>query len=241
MKYYKIIVSMTVALSFLSLQTTKAQTIADWTFQTSASTNNIIGTGFTPGTTQSGILADIGTGTANASHAASTTAWSIPVGHGSANAWSANNWAVGDYYEFSVSTLSLAGIGVSFEQASSSTGPGSFTLQYSTDGASFTNFANYTVVAMSGANSWSNNVAGAGETASEYSYDLSSVTALDNQSAIYFRLLDNATTTPSGGTVAATGTDRVDDFTIGTVPEPSTMALAAVGGVACLLAMRRRR
>jgi hypothetical protein len=37
----------------------KADTLAAWTFQTSASTNNIIGTGKTPASTQTGILADL--------------------------------------------------------------------------------------------------------------------------------------------------------------------------------------
>jgi hypothetical protein len=82
--------------SIATLSSVKADVIADWTFQTAASTNNILGAAHTPAATQSGILADIGTGTASASHSSATTAWSVPSGNGSLNSWSANTWAVGD-------------------------------------------------------------------------------------------------------------------------------------------------
>ena len=50
--------------------------------------------------------------------------------------------------------------------------------------------------------------------AANTSRDLSAITALDNQANVYFRLIDNSTTSANGGTVAAAGTDRVDNFTI---------------------------
>src|ERR1039458_7088008 len=106
----KKIVSLSVVLAVFSLAVAKADVIADWTFQTAASTNNIIGAGKTPGATQSGVLADFGTGTASANHASSAAAWSIPAGNGSANSWSVNTWAVGDYFQFSVSTLDFQNI-----------------------------------------------------------------------------------------------------------------------------------
>jgi PEP-CTERM motif len=234
------------AFSTLSfLQSLKADTLAVWTFETSASTNNIVGAGDTPGATQSGVLADSGTGTASASHASSASAWSLPVGHGSAHSWSVNTWGVGDYFQFSVSTAGFQDINVSFEQISSGTGPDNFSLQYSTDGTSFTPFQDYNIVSggNAGLNTWSNSVLGASETASEYSMDLSSVTALNDAPTVFFRLVDTSTTAANGNQVGTAGTDRVDDFTVfaTAVPEPATLTLSALGGMACFFALRRRR
>src|ERR1700690_261962 len=105
----KKIVSLAAALAALSLTTAKADTLADWTFETIASTNNIIGSLLSPAATQSGVLADIGSGTASASHATAASAWSIPAGNGSPHSWSVNNWNVGDYFQFQVNTLGYSG------------------------------------------------------------------------------------------------------------------------------------
>jgi hypothetical protein len=238
----KKLVALTAALAAISaINAGRAQTtIADWTFQTSASTNNIIGAGDTPGTTQSGVLADIGTGTASASHAGSATAWSIPAGDGSTNSWSSTLWAVGDYYQFQVSSLGFNNIGVSYEQVSSGTGPASFNLQYSLDGSSFTTFSSYTVT---NSPSWSVSVAGSA--AESFSYSLSPVTAVNNAASVYFRLVDANNAVDAAGTAAVgtSGTSRVDDFIVTgvPVPEPSALALAVMGSVVCLAVFRRRR
>jgi len=235
MKKYVILTAVLAAVSFVSA---KADIIADWTFQSSVSTNNIVGAGKTPGATQSGVLADIGTGTASASHASASTAWSIPSGNGSTNSWSANNWAVGDYFQFEVSTLGFTGITLSYDQTGSATGPGSFSLQYSTDGSTFTpSGGNYSL----SVSTWT---PGTYQSSFTFSYDLSAITALDNAPSVYFRIVDQAPTTGgaiNGGNVGTAGTDRVDNFTVGTVPEPSSLALGLVGGFAWLAALRRRR
>ena len=219
----------------------KADVIADWTFQTSASTNNIIGAGLTPATTQSGVLADIGAGTASAKHA-SSSAWSIPAGNGSANSWSVNTWTVGDYFQFQVNASAFQNITVSFDQTGSSTGPRDFGLYYSTDGTSFTQFgANYTLLVNGSPNApWN------GTTANpifSYSFDLSTITALNNSSADYFRLVDQTTTSIGNGTVGTGGTDRVDNFEVNgvsSVPEPSSLAIGTVCGIGFLMTLRRR-
>lgn len=226
-------------LAILATHNLKADIIAQWTFQSALSTNNIIGAGLTPSGTQSGILADFGTGTASGSHATTTSAWSIPVGNGSANSWSANNWSVGDYFQFQVSTLAFQNIQISFDQTSSGTGPRDFGLFYSTDGTTFTQFgANYLVLGNGTAPnaSWSSATA---NSAYSYSFDLSAITALNNSSADYFRLVDMSTTSTGGGTVGTGGTDRVDNFTVSTVPEPATLALMGLG-LAALVTFRRK-
>jgi hypothetical protein len=73
-------------------------------------------------------------------------------------------------------------------------------------------------------------------------YDLSSITALDNASAVYFRLVNLSTTSANGGTVAAGGTDRVDNFHIyAPVPEPSSLTLFVGGALGLVAFLRARR
>jgi len=218
----------------------KADVIADWTFQTSASTNNIIGTGRTPGATQSGISADIGFGTASASHASASTAWSIPSGNGSPNSWSANYWAAGDFFQFSISTIGYTGVTLSYDQTGSASGPGSFSLQYSTDGLNFTPSGGTNTIILG---SWSPSSHANGFT---FNYDLSSVSTLNEAPSAYFRIVDQAPTTGgaiNGGNVLTVGTDRIDNFVVNAVadaPEPSCIALLLIGSSALVLSLRRK-
>jgi hypothetical protein len=225
-------------LACFTITSAKANVIADWTFQSALSTNNIIGAGLTPSGTQSGVLADIGTGTASASHATAGSAWSIPAGNGSTNSWSVNNWSVGDYFQFQVSTLTFQNINVSFDQTSSGTGPRDFGLYYSTNGTIFTQFgANYSVLPNAAPNTpWSVTTQ---NSAYSFSFDLSAITALNNSAADYFRLVDQTTSSASGGVVGTGGTDRVDNFMVSTVPEPATLVLTGMGLMA-LVALRRK-
>ncbi|HTQ38903.1 MAG TPA: PEP-CTERM sorting domain-containing protein [Pirellulales bacterium] len=64
--------------------------------------------------------------------------------------------------------------------------------------------------------------------------DLSSTTTLDNQATLYFRLADASTSSIGGGTVASTGTDRVDNVIVTSppvataIPEPSSIVLCGL-------------
>src|SRR5688572_9331083 len=173
---------------------------------------------------------DTGVGSASGLHASAGTDWTTPSGNGSTNAYSSNEWAVGDYYQFQVSTVGLDDISIAWNQTRSSTGPATFDLRYSTDGTNFTTFLNDYTVALG---SWNTTTPDA-TTASTFFADLSAVTAIDNQATVTFRLVADAAPGASGGT------NRIDNITIssGPVPEPSAVALL---GIASLAVLRRRR
>jgi hypothetical protein len=217
----------------------KAQTIAQWTFENTANTNGISlspGAGISSGN----VAADVGTGSASGKHATTAT-YSTPAGDidntlapsisSSLHSFSANGWTVGDYWQFSLSTVGFTGISVGWDQAGSGTGPSSFQLQYSTDGSTYTAFGGASSVASS---TWNTTLSGP-------SQNVVASVPVDNQATVFFRLVDLSTTSIAGGTVGTGGTDRVDNFTVFVpVPEPSTVLLVGTGLMG-LLAIRRRR
>ena len=210
--------------------TAEGAIIAQWTFETSppADLNN--------STSIDGIGADTGSGTASGLHASSASDWTTPAGNGSANSLSVNNWGVGDYFQFQTSSAGQIGIQLEWDQRGSDTGPRDFVLQYSTDGASFTQFGGtYTVQNVA----W-NSSTPTGST--HYTQDLSSVTDLDDATAIYFRLVNSSTVSIAGATVAGTGTGVIDNFSISSltaVPEPHEYALVVGFGLAAFAVWRR--
>jgi hypothetical protein len=215
----------TIALAGFSYSA-QAVTVVQWDFEAAV----IPGAG----TTWSGIAASLGTGTASGVHAASST-WSKPAGNGSPFSASSNAWAVGDYWQFSFSTTGYTGLVVNFDETGSNTGPRDFALAYSTNGVTFTNFANYSLI--NGAWSAATPVA-----TTTFTYDLSSITALNNAATVTLRLIDSSTTAVNGTTVAGTGTSRVDNFTVNLTPVPEAdTAAMLVAGLAALGFMARRR
>jgi hypothetical protein len=202
-------------------------TLAQWTFETS---QPVTAGPFAP---------EVGLGSTSGSHAGASV-YSSPAGNGSAHSLSSTLWAVGDYYQFQVSTVGFSGIDVSWDQTSSNTGPKDFALLYGTDGASFSQFATYSVLA----NASPNNLWSATTVHPEFGFskDLTSITALNNAANVYFRLVDLDTVSASSGTVGTGGTDRVDNFTVTAIPEPSTYALlVGLAGFAVVLWRRNSR
>jgi hypothetical protein len=246
--------------TLLAVQTVNAQTIAQWTFENTANTNGLTlapGANTSPGTVQADNGLNYNVSTASGLHATAAT-YSTPAGDldptiaalapgtsgpgqpgsSAANAspslhgFSANNWSVNDYWSFTTSTLGYTGVTVAFDQAGSSTGPANFGLSYSINGGAFTSFSTYSVVLTA----WNTT------TAQPSSLVFAGGGVFDNANSIAFRLVDLTTTSINGGTVGTGGSDRVDNFTVvSVVPEPSTLALAAVSGMTCLAALRRRR
>jgi hypothetical protein len=244
------ILSPAIALAALSITTANAQTIAQWTFE---NTNNTAGLTLAPGAGNSPgtVLADNGlnfsVSTASGHHATAST-YSTPAGDldsaiagldpgasaanvsPSLHSFSANGWSVGDYFSFSTSTLGYTGITVAFDQTGSNTGPASFGLSYSINGGAFTSFSSYSLVFAS----WNTS------TALPNSMVFAGGGVFDNATSIVFHITDLSTTSINGGTVASAGTDRVDNFTVVAAPEPTTLALAGLGGLSALLALRRK-
>lgn len=184
-----------------------AITISQWTFESNTPADA------TDSATSPSVADESGNanGTASGRHASASTDWTTPVGNGSANAFSANTWAVGDYFQFRFSTVGFFDVFVSFDQTSSGTGPKDFRVAYSTDGSVFTDFQSYVV--LNGSGSWSS---GSVISASQYGFDLSSVAAIEDAADVYLRLVNTSTARADGTTpaVAAGGTDRVDNFVV---------------------------
>jgi hypothetical protein len=210
----------------------QAVTVVQWDFEGSTTPADLTDSGTSPS-----VAASLGSGTALGVHAGSATDWSTPAGNGSANSFSSNTWAVGDYYQFSFSTSGFTALLLSVDQIGSNTGPRDFSLGYSTDGVSFTPFASYSVAS---APSWSTTTYNPVHT---YSFDLSGVSALDDQALVVIRLSSSNTFSINGGTVAAGGTGRVDNFTVMAtpVPEAGTAAMLAAGLAVVGFVARRRR
>ena len=206
--------------------------IAGWTFNSLS-----LSVSDTNSTSLFNVPADVGSGTASSTHATSTV-FSTPSGNGSAESISATKWTVGDYWQFQTSTLGDSGIQVSWDQTSSSTGPGKGLLLYSTDGSIFTPVGSDYTILENGTphTTWGGITRSAFYT---FTYDLSSITALNNAPFVYFRLVDDSTISAGGGTVGTAGTDRVDNFTVAVVPEPTCAVLGGLG-LLCWSLLRRR-
>ncbi len=190
----------------LASSPTYADTIARWTFETSQPGVNTLPASPGAGNWLTNIVAETPTGTAAGWHAGATT-YSSPGGNGSSHSFSSQTWAVGDFYQFAVSSIGFQNLAVSFDITKSATGPGTFAVQYSTDGSSFTQFGSTFLVLTNGtgAPTWTSSTV---QSAYTISIDLSSVTALNNAPIVYFRLVDAAAPSGSGGTL------RVDNFLV---------------------------
>src|ERR1700742_2802043 len=88
--------------------------LAAWGFEGVTTTN----TGTTPVISVGSPAADAGVQTGGSAftafHASASTVWSNPAGNASVKSVSSNNWAVGDYYQFSFSTSGYTAISITW-------------------------------------------------------------------------------------------------------------------------------
>jgi len=207
-----------------------AAIVASWSMPTAVPAATT-GTNYVYGAADAG---DAAAGTSlSAFHALAATTWSSPAGNGSTYSLSSNNWSVGDYYQISVSTTGFSDISLAWDQTRSSTGPSSFRVDMSTDGTNFsTILASYSVIqaGLAGTNTlaWS----AANGVQSAFTTTVASIAGADNQATLIFRFVNLST-------VAAGGTNRIDNIVVssGPIPAPGAIALLGLAG----LAARRRR
>jgi len=210
-----------VALATLAVSGQRAQAdlvLAGWTFETN------------PPTTAGPLIADIGSGEATSNTGGT---FSNPFGYGSAESWSSTNWNVGEYFQFSVSTLGLSNVRIDWAQTGSATGPRDFQLQYRVDGAEFANLLDYSLIASN----WNGSI----NTGHDFGFNLSSISAVNNAAAVDFRMVMRNTTSIGGETVGGGGTGRIDNVFIRGVPEPSALLLLNACLAPLSLVRRRRR
>lgn len=214
--------ALTACLTFASLSSLSAQTtLNNWTFENTAIVG-ASGSDFTYGPSDAGLLS-LGS-SADGHHATATTAYSFPAGQAPSapRALSANNWSVNDYWQFSLTTVGFQNLTVSFGQLGSATGPANYQFQYSTDGTTFTNFG--TAITLTSSSTFKTST-----------FDLSSVTDVNNALSVVFRVVDTSTTAIGGGTVGTTGSGRIDNFLLTgiPIPEPSVYMLLGLGLLIC--------
>jgi hypothetical protein len=111
----------------------------------------------------------------------------------------------GHYYQFTVNTTGFSQITIAFDNLTSNTGPANAGVLYSTDGTTF--FPS--TVALNGR----------GPTWSASTFDLSSASAIDNQTSVTFRIYayaGSASDRTAGGWSAfgSGGTFRIDNLTV---------------------------
>jgi hypothetical protein len=185
--------------------------LSKWTFEEVSLSASVLDMPFIK---QGSVQADMGLLTAGSAfkgyHKNSATFWSSVMGNGSTRSIAANAWSVGDYWQFSFSTIHFSDLSIAWDQTSSKKGPKSFTLQYSVNGIDYIN-----VKRNNGAYTFPSLVWNSGYTksASKKSFDLSSDTALNNKAIVYIRLVMGSSDT-SIPILETRGSSRIDNFMV---------------------------
>ena len=241
------IVPLAAAMLLIGTGSVQAQptTLALWTMPTAFPTGTSVPTGtsylppngsFPAGTPDQGLLTGSASAILSTFHALAAATYTSPAGNGSQYSFSGNNWSPNDFYQVVLPTTGgWTNLSVSWDQARSSTGPASFSLQTSIDGSTFTTGTTYTVLQSGGGGApgtWSTTTYN-----SLYSSTFALPSSVENQTSLYIRFLNT-----TGSVSASSGSNRIDNVSVTAVPEPSTCALL-FAGLACggYSLFRRRR
>lgn len=170
-----------------------------WTFESNPLPSGVSGSFVGP------ISPEVGQGELKGFHANSATVWSSTnIGNGSPRSLNANNWSLGDYFEFRVQVIPSDILTVGWHQYRSNAAPQQFSMRYSMDGTNFVQLTNYSPTT----NSWSSTPRSWGV----YSYNLTNLASLTNASVdLTFRIV--AESTPG----SAAGTSRIDNVSVASV------------------------
>lgn len=220
-----------------------AAAIALWTFETSTPSDASNVAIYPNAIPANAGLGNLGLTNAAGVHDFAQTNWTTPVGNGSDNAFESNGWTTNDYYQFSVPTTGFQDITVSWDQTRSSTSaPGTFEMQYSTTGIGGpfnVGLDDYAVLTNLTDTSPTRTAWNATTMQSVYSFtaNLSSLTALDNNANVVFRLVALSSGTQSAAAV------RVDNVLVSgvAISEPGSALLAAVALGGLWVGTQRRR
>jgi hypothetical protein len=241
------IVPLAAAMLLIGTGSVQAQptTLALWTMPTAFPTGTSVPTGtsylppndsFPAGTPDQGLLTGSASAILSTFHALAAATYTSPAGNGSQYSFSGNNWSPNDFYQVVLPTTGgWTNLSVSWDQARSSTGPASFSLQTSIDGSTFTTGTTYTVLQSGGGGApgtWSTTTYN-----SLYSSTFALPSSVENQTSLYIRFLNT-----TGSVSASSGSNRIDNVSVTAVPEPSTCA-SLLAGLACggYSLFRRRR
>jgi hypothetical protein len=224
-----------------------ASTIANWTFTAAVASpdNNpapTVGTGTASSLGMTGYTNAVGLNTSVTDDVTSTSGDSTSSGfawriRGNDNGWALSAPQYTQGAEFDVPTTGFNNITVSFDWFSTTQGVADLQEQYTTDGTTWTNI-NPLLVAVS--NGYSNNnvinLSSIPGTSNDPSFGIRLVSAYDPTAGTYLGA--------AGGTYNnSSGNWRFDNITVaGTAvatPEPASLGLLAVGGLA-LIARRRK-
>lgn len=219
-----------------------AATVTQWNFN-STTADASVATGVTTPAIGAGIASLVGSTTATFA-SGDANGGSSDIASGDDSGWNTTGYAAasaGDKtrgVQFNVSTLGFKNVTISYDLRHSNTSSRYEQVQYSLDGATFNDIAQFSGNA---GDTWFNG----------RSVDLSGITGVNNNANFAFRVVSTfapgstayAASSPTG-TYGSTGTWRFDMVTVSAtpVPEPKSYAMLLAGlGLMGMIARRRSR